>query len=138
VAAGGTKATLVQRIERLVASERRADLWKQPFRRRTLTLVAAFTVIGLAEFAPRINANSTSHKTSGHELLGVQLQESSDEWHAIEEELLQLEADIERVNHLLKNDSRAVDVIQNLNRQAAKLEARRNRISSLFEKELKQ
>jgi beta-lactamase regulating signal transducer with metallopeptidase domain len=138
LAAGGTKITLVQRVERLVASERRADLWKQPLRRRMLTFVAALTVISLAGFAPRIDGSSGSRKTSGPELLRVQLQDSSNDWHALEEELLQLEVDLERVNQLLKNDSRVIDVLQNFNRQAAKLQARRNRINSLFEKELKQ
>ena len=106
LAAGGTKATLVQRVERLVEDDRRADVWTKPLRRRLLTLGAAVAVVGLAGFAPRIALPQRSGTRESFESevsrLPLRDETTTRDWHALEEELLQLETDLERVKELLK------------------------------------
>ena len=149
LAAGGTKATLVQRVERLVKDDSRADVWTKPVRRKLLTLGAAVVVVGFAGFAPRValplaivsdiaDVNETDETATR-------------DWHALEEELLQLEADLQHVTELLRqqtdnshkhgatNFSRETAEIlsENLNRRAASLRARRQYIASLLGKDSK-
>jgi hypothetical protein len=140
LAAGGTKATLVQRVERLVQENRQADVWTKPPRRRLLTMGAALAVVGLAGFAPRV---ALPLAAVSERAANEADEETTRDWRALEEELLELEADLERVNELLRNHrppasgsvDDAHDYIQNLNRRAAALRARREHIASLFGKD---
>lgn len=141
LAAGGTKATLVQRVERLVEEERRADRWRQPLRRRLVTLGAAIAVVGLAGFAPRV-ALPLTHVSERGGVGEVSAGRSADDlttrdWQALEEELLQLEADLERIGELRspKHPAEVTAHIQNLDRRAASLRARREHITSLLGKD---
>lgn len=143
LAAGGEKATLVQRVKRLVEEQPQRDAWKAPWRRKALTMSAAVTVIVLVGFTPRIalpltfveeraaNANANPREASIDE-------PAVSDWHTLEVELLQLEADLNRVEQLRVAVSPPTEVaarFRELNLRAALLRARREYIASLLEKE---
>ena len=142
LAAGGSKATLVGRVQRLVEERQPRDSWQTPRRRRLLTMGAAIAVVALVGFAPRValplTLLSEGASDVNPELIEPSVNESvASDWHALEEELLQLDADLEKVAQLRGTDdtSELISQFENLNRRAAALQTRREFITSLLEKE---
>ncbi|MBC8354085.1 MAG: M56 family metallopeptidase [Planctomycetes bacterium] len=143
LAAGGSKATLVQRVRRLVDEQPPSDVWKSPWRRRALTMGAAVAVVVLVGFAPRVALPLTpvGERASDANLKSIEAlvdEPTTSDWHALEEELLQLEADLSRVEQLRDGTNESTEVaanFQKLHRRAASLRARREYITSLIKKE---
>lgn len=143
LAAGGSKGTLVQRVERLVDEQPRRDAWKMPWRRRALTIGAALAVVMLAGFTPRVALPLTPVGDCGinanlNSIEALIDESAAGDWQPLEEELLQLEADLDRVDQLRDTAIEPPEVaerFQDLNRRFASLTTRREHIASLFEKE---
>jgi beta-lactamase regulating signal transducer with metallopeptidase domain len=143
LAAGGAKATLVQRVKRLVEEQPQRDAWKAPWRRSCLTMSAALVVVALVGFTPRIALPLTFVEERAANASPNPREASIDEpaasdWHTLEEQLLQLEADLNRVEQLSVAVTLPTEVaarFQELNLRAASLRARREYIASLLEKE---
>ncbi len=144
LAAGGTRATLVQRVERLVNTERPVDAWARPWGRRLLAAGACAIAIILVGLTPRFGLSfpsntrsATPERISSHdsEKDAAQIE---DEWQQLQEELLQLDADLAHANKLLTSSPHSrdtTDLTYELNRRATAIRARRSHITSLLEKE---
>lgn len=153
LAAGGSKATLVGRVQRLVGEQSMPDAWKTPWRRRALTMGAAVAVVVLVGFMPRVALPGVALPLTRvsefvAEVTSVSIapaveQPTTSDWHALDEELLQLDADLGKVNELriaslrgVGNETKELSPhFENLNRRAASLRVRREQIASLIEKE---
>lgn len=143
LAAGGTKVTLIQRVERLVATDRSADAWSQPVRRRLLMAGALIVALGMIGLTPPLTLPSATAARLeklrqaapiGHEDAAA----LETDWHLLQEELLQLDADLAHLNQVHSTTSLRGDLqphINDLNRQAAALRVRRTQITTLFEKD---
>lgn len=146
LAAGGTRATLVQRIERLIEEQQPTDGWAKPVRRRIANVATVFCSVMLIGFAPRVAVlhltESTAHASS-------EIQENSDndlsrlpqfeqDWEALHQDLLELETDLGRATHLLERSKRysgMEPLMSNIRRNAMSLCARSKRISLSLGKE---
>ncbi len=145
LAAGGTRATLVQRVERLVKNKRPDDAWAKPQGRRLLAAGACTVAIVLVGLTPRFALlfASTARSATQERVASVDHEDASwihGEWQLLQEELLQLDADLTHADKLLSSTSHPSETagtIYELNRRAASLRARRTHITSLFEKELR-
>ncbi|MBI2477631.1 MAG: M56 family metallopeptidase [Planctomycetia bacterium] len=143
LAAGGSKATLVGRVHRLVNEQPTRDAWQRPARRRLVSMSAAVAVVVIAGFTPRLALPLTF---VGEDAIDANLnsiealtdESAASDWHALEEELLQLEADLYRVEQLrvvANEPTEIAEGFQDLNRRTAPLRARRDCIASLLERE---
>jgi len=145
LAAGGSKATLVRRVERLVKGQRQADVWATPLRRGLLALGTFIAVISLAGFAPRVSlplVRAGERAEADAVFVASPIDEATiRDWHALEEELLQLEADLLHADELLRANplrNGAAAHIDDIQLRTVSLTARRERITLLLEKELEQ
>jgi len=91
LAAGGTKATLVQRVERLVKTKRPDDAWAKPLGRRLLA--AGACAIALVGLTPRfaLPFASTVHSAAPGGIASLEHEDMSRihaEWQRLREELL--------------------------------------------------
>ncbi|MBP86429.1 MAG: hypothetical protein CMJ64_06905 [Planctomycetaceae bacterium] len=131
----------MQRVKRLVDENQSRDVWQSPWRRKLLTMGAAIAVVGLVGFAPRVAlpltqvsecalvANLDSIDSPVEEL-------ATSDWHALEEELLQLEADLQRLEQLKGRSqlTEAGEGLDSITKRAAAMRARRERITTLLER----
>ena len=141
LAAGGSKATLVERVKRLVEEDPARDSWQRPARRKLLTLGVASAVVMLVGFAPRVALPLTPASELKAEGRIDSIESSPDQptpsdWHALNEELLQLEADLQRLNQLRdgKQPAEAAGHFRHIEKRAATLRTRRENITSLLER----
>ena len=146
LAAGGSTTTLVQRVERLVEGSQAVDAWSKPLRRRVVNLAAIMSIPLLVGFAPRVRvplpaepqAHAQRDVQHGDEAAPVAHQDLKTEWGQLEEELLQLEAALDRANDLMKDvphQSSAARYRNEIHRRAALLRARCEQITLPFGKE---
>lgn len=138
LAAGGTRATLVQRVERLVNTERPDDAWAKPWGRRLLAAGACAIAIVLVGLTPRFGLSFVSSARSITPK-GIARQDQLEAaeidgaWQRLEED-----ADLAHMNKLFTTSPHSretTDLVYELNRRADSLRARRTHITSLLEKD---
>jgi len=144
LAAGGPKATLVQRVERLVEAPTRIDAWERPLRRRLLAAAACLIAAALVGLTPSLALPRAAAAGSAATSIGVaSLQPAASarlqgEWQRLQEELRRLDAELIDAAKLLEASPRqaaATGHVSELNQHAATLRARGARITSLLGKE---
>ncbi|MDP7303062.1 MAG: hypothetical protein QGG09_08170, partial [Pirellulaceae bacterium] len=121
------------------------DAWAKPQGRRLLAAGACTVAIVLVGLTPRFALlfASTARSATQERVASVDHEDASwihGEWQLLQEELLQLDADLTHADKLLSSTSHPSETagtIYELNRRAASLRARRTHITSLFEKELR-
>jgi hypothetical protein len=105
---------------------------------------AVVITIGLVGLTPRFaipsvpTGHSDPHEDTTLPVQPADAEQIQDEWHQLQEELLQLDADLAQANKLFHSTTRQPEAAQQmleLNRQAAALRARRSHITSLLEKD---
>jgi hypothetical protein len=142
LAAGGSEATLVQRVKRLVDEAPVRDAWQQPWRRKLLTIGASVTFLAFVGLAPSValplSPNSEHPSVASVDSTESPVNESTaNSWHALEEELLQLEAELRRLDQLRSGQQPAevAGHFRNIEKRAASLLARREHVTSLLERD---
>jgi len=154
LAAVGSKARIVLRVERLVSATGPADVWTRPFRRILLRLAVIVTVACFVCIAPRVVlptlANDTQDRNIqenlGESELGLRREDiavgdlqSADDWQLLEEELVLLDRDLSYAFWLLKQTSDESEVHESadlIRRHVLVFEQRRNALAEQMKKEL--
>jgi hypothetical protein len=145
LAAGGTRATLVQRVERLVEERQHTDGWASPLRHKLINIGTVLCIPFLVGLTPRIGlslaAKCPDHlRGESHESAHIESAPDplpTQAWEALQQELIQLESELNHANHLLNNLSSnpAIDeLVDDIRQRTAQLRARREKISLSFGK----
>ncbi len=144
LAAAGTKATLVERVERLVNTGTPQDAWSKPPRRRVLVIGACVMAMTLVCLTPRLAVPFVSAARTNLDEVprvagrGEDVEQIQAEWHLLREELLQLEAELAEARRTFPATSAAPEaahIMAELNRRAVALGARRTKLTSFFGKD---
>jgi hypothetical protein len=139
LAAGGSSAKIVLRVERLVNASGRVDLWTSPFRRGLLWVAALVVTALLVGFAPRVGfaAHSPSPQDGdAGERSGPS--ESIGEWTLLDEELRQLDRELSYVFQLLDDTAHEPEVyesVEQMRRHATSLRQRRHALAARLQEE---
>lgn len=152
LAAGGSKAKIVLRVERLVSANGPIDAWARPYRRLLLRLLTVVTAASLVCIAPRVvppaRANVVHNRDAQTGFLesdlpaeGIQAStiETDQDWHLLEEELLQLEYDLSYAFRPLIKTSKEPEVhesAERMRRRVLALQQRRQTLAERMKKEL--
>jgi len=152
LAAGGSKAKIVLRVERLVNAAGPMDAWTRPYRRVLLRVAAVVTAACLVFIAPRLVLPAPVDEThdrnaevslgeSDHFGRGVRAHtiKSAQDWHLLEEELLQLDGDLSYAFKLLRqtsNEPGVHEAAERMRRHAIGLQQRRQTLAERMKKEL--
>jgi hypothetical protein len=141
LAAGGSRATLVRRVERLINHPHRVDIWSRPLGRSAFALLTLVVAAGFAVCAPRVDVPVCAQTDSPAAVPAPPPSSTAtqaSDWRSLEEELLQLDADLTRADELLHQipfDHVPRHSAENLRRRADDLRERRRRIAELIQKE---
>lgn len=152
LAAGGSKAKIVLRVERLVNATGPVDVWTRPNRRVLLRVAVVVTAACLVCIAPRVVLPARANDTHNHDAQasfgesdhfgrGVRVPaiEADQDWHLLEEELLQLDGDLSYALKLLEKTSQEPEVhesAERMRRHAIALQQRRHVLAERMKKEL--
>lgn len=146
LAAGGTKTTLVQRVERLMQNRRPIDGWASPLRRSVMNLFVVTCCAVVVVFVPRVavafppDAQDFLRTSRPHAFVAdsPEGEQTEQRWETLCRELRLLETDLEQAASLLKNTERysvVEPLMDDIRRRTALLQARRIRISQYLGKE---
>ena len=147
LAAGGSKSTLIHRVERLVEQRGTVDAWSSPQRRRRFALLASLVTVTFFAVAPRIGLPSPSGSNQvisarENSLVVATLPNDgpveSCDWGLLDEELRGLDTDLIRANSLLDQipqDRHLRQITADLRRHAQQIRERRTRFGSFMEKD---
>jgi len=152
LAAGGSRAKIVLRVERLVNATGRVDVWTRPYRGVLLRVLVVVTAACLVCTAPRVvfparvdvshsRDAQPSFLESDNPGTGVRAPaiESDRDWRLFEEELLQLERDSSYAFKLLTQTSHEPEVhesAERMHRHVLALHQRRQTLAERMKKEL--
>lgn len=152
LAAGGSKAKIVLRVERLVNATGPIDAWTRPYRGVLLRVLVVVTAACLVCIAPRVvfparvdgthdRNTQASYGEADHPGKGVRAPaiESARDWRLLEEELLQLERDSSYAFKLLTQTSHEPEVhesAERMRRHVLALQQRRQTLAERMKKEL--
>ena len=141
LAAGGSRASLVRRVERLVDDPRHVDVWSRPLGRSFFALLTLIVAAGFAVFAPCVDVpvyGRMDRPAAAAVPPPTPTTTQASDWRSLEEELLQLDADLTRAGELLHQipfDHVSRHSAENLRRRANDLRQRRRQIAELIRKE---
>ncbi len=152
LAAGGSKAKIVLRVERLVTANGPTDAWTRPYRRVLLRVAAVATAVCLVCIAPRVVVPARTNGSHNRDAqlgflesdipgqgIRVSTSEPIQDWHSLEEELLQLDHDVSHAFRLLKQTSHEPEVhdaAERMRRHVLALQQRRQTLADRMKKEL--
>lgn len=139
LAAGGSSAKIVLRVERLLNASGRVDLWTSPFR-RGLLWVAALVVTGLlVGFAPRVGFAAHAARPQDRSTAASSgPSESAGEWKLLDEELRQLDGELCYAVQILEQTAHEpmfYESVEQMRRHAASLRQRHHALAARMQKE---
>ena len=139
LAAGGSSAKIVLRVERLLNASGRVDLWSSPFRRGLLWAAVLLVTALLVCLAPRVGfaAHPTSRQ-DGDAWGSSRPSESADDWQQLDEELRQLDHELSCVFQLLDETAHEPEVyesVEQMRRHATSLRQRRHALAAEMQEE---
>jgi hypothetical protein len=139
LAAGGSSAKIVLRVERLVNSSGRVDVWTSPFRRGLLWVAALVVTALLVCFAPRVGfAARSPSMQDGDTWRDSGPSESAGEWKLLSEELRQLDGELSYAVELLDeiaHEPKVYESVEQMSRHAASLRQRRHALAARLQEE---
>jgi hypothetical protein len=139
LAAGGSSAKIVLRVERLVNASGRADVWTRPFRRALLWVAARVVTALLVCFAPRVGfAARSPSMQDGDTWRDSGPSESAGEWKLLDDELRQLDGELSYAVQLLDEIAHEPEVYESvaqMRRHATSLRQRRHALAARLQKE---